>query len=42
MIRIRPDTLLSLMIRVTAIGYLIFFVPSLVLAARHHKYSPSG
>ena len=30
------DTLLPLMIRVTAIGYLIFFVPNLVLAATHH------
>jgi hypothetical protein len=34
--KIRPDTLLPLMIRVTAIGYLIFFVPNLVLAATHH------
>jgi hypothetical protein len=34
--RIRLDTLLPLMIRVTAIGYLIFFVPNLVLAATHH------
>ena len=32
----RSDTLLPLMIRVTAIGYLIFFVPNLVLAATHH------
>lgn len=34
--RIRPVTLLPLMIRVTAIGYLFFFVPNLVLAATHH------
>jgi hypothetical protein len=34
--RIRPATLLPLMIRVTAIGYLFFFVPNLVLAATHH------
>jgi hypothetical protein len=34
--KIRPDTLLPSMIRVTAIGYLIFFVPNLVLAATHH------
>jgi hypothetical protein len=31
-----PATLLPLMIRVTAIGYLFFFVPNLVLAATHH------
>lgn len=36
MTRIRPDTLLPLMIRITAIGYLIFFVPNLALAATHH------
>jgi hypothetical protein len=34
--KIRPDTLLPLMIRATAIGYLIFFVPNLVLGATHH------
>ena len=34
--RIQPATLLPLMIRVTAIGYLFFFVPNLVLAATHH------
>src|ERR1700744_4688644 len=34
--RIRPPSLLPLMIRVTAIGYLVFFVPNLVLAATHH------
>src|ERR1700754_674520 len=34
--RIRPASLLPLMIRVTAIGYLVFFVPNLVLAATHH------
>jgi hypothetical protein len=34
--KIRPATLLPLMIRVTAIGYLFFFVPNLVLAATHH------
>ena len=32
----KPATLLPLMIRVTAIGYLLFFVPNLVLAATHH------
>jgi hypothetical protein len=31
-----PATLLPLMIRVTAIGYLLFFVPNLLLAATHH------
>ena len=36
MTKIRPDALLPLMIRVTAVGYLIFFVPNLVLAATHH------
>jgi hypothetical protein len=34
--KMRPATLLPLMIRVTAIGYLLFFVPNLVLAATHH------
>ena len=34
--KMRPATLLPLMIRVTAIGYLLFFVPNLVLAAAHH------
>ena len=34
--KIRPATLLPLMIRVTAIGYLFFFVPNLMLAATHH------
>jgi hypothetical protein len=29
-------TLLPLMIRVTAIGYLLFFVPNLLLAVTHH------
>ena len=33
--KIRVDTLLPLMIRVTAIGYLLFFVPNLALAATH-------
>ena len=32
----RPATLLPLMIRLTAIGYLLFFVPNLLLAATHH------
>jgi hypothetical protein len=32
----RRATLLPLMIRVTAIGYLLFFVPNLLLAATHH------
>src|SRR6202000_1054751 len=36
MVRLRPPSLLPLMIRVTAIGYLVFFVPNLVLAATHH------
>jgi hypothetical protein len=34
--RAQPATLLPLMIRVTAVGYLIFFVPNLLLAATHH------
>jgi hypothetical protein len=34
--RTQPSTLLPLMIRLTAIGYLFFFVPNLVLAATHH------
>src|ERR1700742_1538910 len=34
--KMRPATLLPLMIRVTAIGYLFFFFPNLVLAATHH------
>jgi hypothetical protein len=32
----RRTTLLPLMIRLTAIGYLLFFVPNLLLAATHH------
>ena len=32
----RRATLLPLMIRLTAIGYLLFFVPNLLLAATHH------
>ena len=32
----RRATLLPLMIRVTAIGYLLFFIPNLLLAATHH------
>ena len=36
MTQTQPTTPLPLMIRVTAIGYLIFFVPNLVLAATHH------
>ena len=36
MTRNQRTALLPSMIRVTAIGYLIFFVPNLVLAATHH------
>jgi hypothetical protein len=36
MTRNQRTALLPLMIRVTAIGYLIFFVPNLVLASTHH------
>lgn len=34
--RVEPVTLLPWMIRLTAIGYLLFFVPNLRLAATHH------
>jgi hypothetical protein len=34
--RTRAATWLPLMIRLTAIGYLAFFVPDLVLASTHH------
>ena len=32
-------TLLPLMIRLTAIGYLLFFIPNLLLAATHHIHT---
>jgi hypothetical protein len=35
----QPATLLSLMIRLTAIGYLLFFIPNLLLATTHHIHS---
>ena len=34
----QPATLLPLMIRLTAIGYLLFFIPNLLLAATHHMH----
>ena len=35
----QPATLLPLMIRLTAIGYLLFFIPNLLLAATHHIHT---
>ena len=35
----RRATLLPLMIRVTASGYLLFFIPNLLLAATHHIHT---
>ena len=32
----RAASLLPVMIRLTAVGYLLFFVPDLILAATHH------
>jgi hypothetical protein len=39
MTRAQRTTLLSLMIRLTAIGYLLFFIPNLLLAATHHIHT---
>src|SRR3984957_7693301 len=35
----QPVTLLPLMIRLTAIGNLLFFIPNLLLAATHHIHT---
>jgi hypothetical protein len=39
MTRAQRTTLLPLMIRLTAIGYLLFFIPNLLLAATHHIHT---
>jgi hypothetical protein len=39
MTRARRTTLLPLMIRLTAIGYLLFFIPNLLLASSHYIHT---
>lgn len=39
MTRAQRTTLLPLMIRLTAIGYLLFFIPNLLLATTHHIHT---